>query len=133
LDYRHEKQCYINPHNDQVAYIVKLNTIKFAKCLIQEWHDKEIDGGHKLKCQLELNLLLFTFDAYCSDSVSTRNDCRPYRTSYQSSGYVSKNSRDSSLSKDDNDFNTIKHPAFNTERKDSSTESTTSFTDLKCK
>jgi hypothetical protein len=132
LDYKHEKQCYIFQSNPQIGYIVKLNTITFAKRLIQEWHDKEIEGGHKLKCQLELNIFPSKSDD-CSNFISTRNDRRPYRTSYQSSDCTSKNSRDSSVSKDDNDFNTIKHPAFNTERKESSAESTTSITDVKCK
>ncbi len=154
LNYENENFCYVNPSHNHIGYIVKLKTFKFAKRLIQKWHNKEIEGGHKLKCQLELDTFLSTSYGRFN-SISTRNDSRPCRTSSPSSDSSSKNSRDSSLSKNDNDFNIkksvdrqsnnenesfgrisetlINHSVSNTERKRSSTESTTSSIDLKCK
>ncbi len=45
---------YVDRKHDRVAYVVKIKTMKYAKQLMTEWHNKDIDG-QKIKCQLELN------------------------------------------------------------------------------
>ncbi|UJR08195.1 hypothetical protein I4U23_012468 [Adineta vaga] len=54
LDYTVDK-CYIYSHTNRIGYIIKLKSIKLAKRLFQKWHECEINGGHRLQCQLELN------------------------------------------------------------------------------
>lgn len=82
-----------------------------------------ISKGHryyesKVIRQLVQNTVSFTSDAHFrSNCFSTRND---HRRSYQSSDCTSNSSRDSSLSKNGNNFNI-------SERKESSSESTISY------
>ncbi len=49
------RNCYVNFQNLRVGYVVKIKTIKYARQLMIEWHNQDIDG-QKIKCQLELNL-----------------------------------------------------------------------------
>jgi hypothetical protein len=88
LNYENEKQYYINRSENRIGYIVKLQTVKFAKRLFLQWHNQEIEGGHKLKCQLELN----NFSRKSRNSSCQRSNC---------SG---KSSRSSSLSSKLNSF-----------------------------
>jgi hypothetical protein len=72
LNHQNERQCYVKQSENHIGYIVKLNTIKSAKDLIEQWHNKEIEGGHILKCQLELNIFPSTSKAW-SDLLATVN------------------------------------------------------------
>ena len=124
-----ESQCYVNYHSEKIGYVVKLNSYKFAQRLMQTWHNKEIQGGQRLKCQIELNIFR---------PKSVQNDSHAARPSCPSSGYTSKSSRDSSPSKNEINLDRVlktlsQHSAFTTERRPSSTESTTSSVDPKCK
>jgi hypothetical protein len=52
------RNCYVDRKNDRAGYVVKIKTMKYAKQLIIQWHNKDIDG-QKIKCQLELNPRIF--------------------------------------------------------------------------
>lgn len=45
---------YVDPKHNRVGYIVKVKTMKYAKELMNKWHNHVIDG-QKIKCQLEVN------------------------------------------------------------------------------
>ena len=45
---------YVDCKNDRVGYVVKIRTMKYARQLIKNWHNKMIDG-QRIQCQLELN------------------------------------------------------------------------------
>ena len=94
LDYTNERQCYIRYSEDHIGYIVRLNTKKCAKGLIERWHNKEIEGGHILKCQLELNIVPSGSKTW-SNFSSTVN---------RKSDYTTDRSRGSSTSIDDGYF-----------------------------
>jgi hypothetical protein len=44
----------VDPRDPRVGYVVKIQTMKYAKQLMDKWHNKEIGDG-RIKCQLELN------------------------------------------------------------------------------
>jgi len=46
---------YIDRRNDRVGYVIKIKTMKYARQLMIQWHNKDIDG-QKIKCQLEFNI-----------------------------------------------------------------------------
>ncbi|CAF1018586.1 unnamed protein product [Adineta steineri] len=45
---------YVDPNHDRVGYIVKIQTMKYARQLMAKWHNKNIDDQN-ITCQLEIN------------------------------------------------------------------------------
>jgi hypothetical protein len=68
---------YVDRKHARVGYVVKIKTMKYAKQLMIEWHNKEING-EKVKCQLELNPIAPAHYNY-SRSRATSIDGEPKR------------------------------------------------------
>ncbi|CAF1067890.1 unnamed protein product [Rotaria sp. Silwood1] len=72
---------YVDRKHDRIGYVVKIKTMKYAKQLMTKWHNKNIDG-QLIKCQLELNPILFTHRhrsqsrAALADREQKHNRCR---------------------------------------------------------
>ena len=109
LDYTNERQCYIRYFEDYIGYIVKLNTIKYAKGLIERWHNKEIEDGQILTCQVELNVVPLGSRTWSNfplvpNRQNEEDDSHHHSASRQHNDYTMERSRVSSTSIDDGYF-----------------------------
>ncbi|CAF4705391.1 unnamed protein product [Rotaria socialis] len=99
-----EKYFYIDEKENHVDYISIAISFKIAKTFMKKWHDQCI-GGHKLKCQLEIDRKSSTHRTLSTSRQSyndneSDNDSR-YHWSYRSSNNCSRqSSRCSSISRD---------------------------------
>ncbi|CAF1502161.1 unnamed protein product [Rotaria magnacalcarata] len=99
-----EKYFYIDEKENHVDYISIAISFKIAKNLMKKWHDQCI-GGHKLKCQLEIDRKSPTHRTLSTsrqslDDNESDNDSR-YHLSYRSSNNCSRQSSwCSSISRD---------------------------------
>lgn len=116
MKYHKVEQCDVDRSNDHIGYITNLKSAKYATRLFRQWHDPEVKG---IQCQLELINIYSTFD-------TTVDFTLPPIDSPLHRDRISTSSRDSSLSKNGHDFNTIR-------RRDSSLESTISSSNSKRK
>ena len=95
-----EKKCFILRSDDSVGYIGPLLTMKYARRLIDKWHNKVIDG-QKLQCQIEYNIrsIASTKSSRAgsrSSLASKDNDDRDFERSRPSANSSANNSRESS-------------------------------------
>lgn len=102
-----EKKCFILRSDDTVGYVGPLRTMKYARRLIDKWHNKDIDG-QRLQCQIECNIrsIASTRSSRAgsrSSLASKDNDDRDFERSRPSANSSANNSRESSLSRNDSD------------------------------
>jgi hypothetical protein len=55
LLHQRENQVYVNPNQQRIGYIKRINTFNFAKDLMEKWHNKPKGVHHSLQCQIELH------------------------------------------------------------------------------
>jgi hypothetical protein len=155
----HGKKYYVNRHQENVAYIIQLRTMKYARRLLAKWNNKEIDG-QKLQCQIELNLRssipkTLSRSGSMSNLAEKENDSRRPDRSRHQWDTSANNSRESSISRknsdpeitvlDDQEINhearlinrslddIVKQKNLDAKRKATSVESLSSSAHSKCK
>jgi hypothetical protein len=117
----HEKNCYVDQHQDRVVYIAQVRTMRYAQRLIAKWRNKEIDG-QKLQCQIELDpRSSMSKTLYRSGSMSNlkarENDSPRLDRSCQRLNNSANTSRDISISRENSDpqITTLDDQDFNNE------------------
>jgi hypothetical protein len=114
-----EKNCFVKQSQDSVGYIGPIRTMKYARRLLEKWHNKLVDG-QRLQCQIEWNQRfsmakplsrpgsMSNLAAKETDSSRLSRNRQPTNDSRNSSGRTSP-SRDDSDSEiravDDDEFN----------------------------
>ena len=64
-----ENVCFVARQNPRVGYVLKVWTMKYARHLMSQWHNRVVEGV-QLSCQLELDL----------ERVDRRDQSLPRRT-----------------------------------------------------
>ncbi|CAF0765289.1 unnamed protein product [Adineta steineri] len=66
---------YVDSNHDRVGYIVKIQTMKYARQLMAKWHNKNIDDQN-ITCQLELNPISSAHRNICRSEAGSINEER---------------------------------------------------------
>lgn len=102
-----EKKCFIRSSDDTVGYVGPLRTMKYARRLIDKWHNKVIDG-QRLQCQIECNIRSLasarSSRAGSRSSVTSQgNDDRDFSRGRASANNGGDSSRENSPFRDNSD------------------------------